>query len=323
MTQLAYISAASHSGSTLLALLLNAHPDVCTAGELKVTSLGDLDRYRCSCGRLIRECGFWEKVRATMARRGFDFDLGRPGTHFASVHSAYAKRLLRPLHRGPAMEALRDAALSISVAWRRSLPRIQARNAALAETVCEIHRVRIVVDSSKVGVRLKYLLRNPQLDVKVIRLIRDGRAVATTYIDPARFADARDPGLRGGGAGGDRHGEQLTMAQAAREWLRSNEEAEHVLARMDRARWTDVRYEELCRQPAETLGRLFEFLGVDPTLAAKDFRQVEHHVLGNGMRLDTSAEIVLDERWRGALPPGDLETFDRIAGGMNRRYGYT
>ena len=30
MTQLAYILAASHSGSTLLAMLLNAHPEVCS-----------------------------------------------------------------------------------------------------------------------------------------------------------------------------------------------------------------------------------------------------------------------------------------------------
>jgi len=62
----------------------------------------------------------------------------------------------------------------------------------------------------------------------VIRLIRDGRAVALTYMDPAGFADAKDPSLRAGGMGGDRRREKLTMAQAAREWRRSNEEAEHV-----------------------------------------------------------------------------------------------
>ena len=322
MTQLAYILAASHSGSTLLALLLNAHPEVCTAGELKITSLGDLSCYRCSCGSLIRECGFWERVRAGMARRGFDFDLDRPGTHFASVKSTYAQRLLRPLHRGWMLESLRDTGLALSMSWRRSLPDVQARNAALAETVCEIYGAQIVVDSSKIGVRLKYLLRNPRLEVKVIRLIRDGRAVATTYTDPARFADAQDPGMRGGGVGGDRRSERLAMASAAREWLRSNEEAEHVLTCLDRARWTEVRYEELCRHPIETVGRLYEFLGVDPTVAARDFRKVEHHVLGNGMRLDGGSEIVLDERWRRVKTSGELLVFDRVAGKVNRRLGY-
>ncbi|NLX13668.1 MAG: sulfotransferase [Phycisphaerales bacterium] len=322
MTRLAYILAASHSGSTLLAMLLNAHPDICTAGELKMTNLGDIDRYRCSCGALIRECGFWEKVREGMARHGFAFDLERPGTNFNCVGSGYARRLLRPLHRGPCGEALRDTVLALSGAWRRSLPEMLARNAALAETVCEIRGAKLIVDSSKVGVRLKYLLRSPELDVRVIRLVRDGRAVAMTYLNPALFADARDPEKRGGGSGGDRRDERLSMRHAAVEWLRSNEEAEHILARLDRSRWTQVRYEDFCRSPAETLGRLFTFLGVDAGLAKQDFRKAEHHVLGNGMRLDTTSEIALDERWKSVLTTEDLRVFEQIAGRMKRQYGY-
>ena len=40
LPRLAYLLAASHSGSTLLAMLLGAHPEACTAGELKATNLG-------------------------------------------------------------------------------------------------------------------------------------------------------------------------------------------------------------------------------------------------------------------------------------------
>ena len=78
-----------------------------------------------------------------------------------------------------------------------------------------------MVDSSKVAVRLKYLLRNPELDVKVIRLIRDGRGVALTYMDPAQFADAENPDRRGGGMGGNREDERLPMTQAAYQWRRT------------------------------------------------------------------------------------------------------
>lgn len=322
MTRLAYLLSASHSGSTLSAMLLNSHPDVCSVGELKATSLGDVSRYRCSCGRLIRQCRFWAGVTEGMARRGIAFDITNAGTHFAGNGSLYAQRFLRPLHRGPVLERIRDVALSLSPGWRRMLSQIQRRNAALAQTLLELTGARIIVDSSKIGLRLKFLLRNPDLDVRVIRLIRDGRAVALTYTDPARFADAGDPARRGGGMGGDRRGERLSMAEAAREWRRSNEEAEHILAGLDRSRWTEVRYEELCADPQKELGRLFEFLGVDPAKAEKDFRSVEHHVLGNGMRFDTTSEIRLDERWKSVLTKEDLAVFDRIAGPMNRRYGY-
>ena len=67
MVRLAYVLAASHSGSTVLSMLLGAQPRLCTVGELKATALGDPERYRCSCRELIGDCVFWGRVEAEMA----------------------------------------------------------------------------------------------------------------------------------------------------------------------------------------------------------------------------------------------------------------
>lgn len=320
--RVAYILGASHSGSTLLAMLLNAHPDVITVGELKATSLGDVTRYRCSCGKLIRECRFWASVSQTMVKRGIPFDISDARTDFRAGVSAYTCWLLRLLHRGPVLERVRDVALMLSPGWRSCLRRTQQRNLALVETVCELTGAHVLVDSSKVALRLKYLLRNPGLDVRVIRLVRDGRAVALTYMDPATFADARDPSLRGGGCGGNRPGEGLSLAQAVRAWRRSNEAAENLLATLAPSRWTSIRYEDLCASPRDALARLFSFLGLDPGKAAADFRSVEHHVLGNGMRLDSVSEVCLDDRWKSVFTENDLQVVQAVIGDLNRRYGY-
>jgi len=324
MTQLVYILAASHSGSTLLSMLLGSHPQVATIGEIKLSpsAIGEVGLYRCSCGEFILNCKFWAQVKEGMARRGHEFDIADAGTDYGIVDSAYVRRLLGPLHRGPVLENVRDVGLWISPVWRRRLPEIQKRNAALVSTIAEITGAGIVADSSKTALRLKFLLRNPELDVKVVRLIRDGRGVALTYMDPAGFADATDPALRGGGIGGNREGERLSMAQAAHEWRRCNEEAENVLRGLDQSRWIEVRYEELCEDTEDTLDSLFEFLGLDPAKRARDFRAVENHVVGNGMRLDTTSQVRLDQRWKSVLTEQDLRVFDREAGRMNRRYGY-
>jgi len=324
MTRFVYILAASHSGSTLLSMLLGSHEQVATVGELKLSheALGNLACYRCSCGELIQECGFWKEVKESMKVRGFEFDLAGAGTDYSAAESWYSRRLLAPMHKGKLFEVVRDAALGLSSQWRRRLPETHGRNAALAATVAEITGAKVVVDSSKTAVRLKYLLRNPELDVRVIRLIRDGRGVALTYMDPAGFADAKDPSLRGGGNGGNREKERLSMAQAAYEWRRDNQEAEHVLRNLDRSRWVEVRYEELCRDPENTLEGLFTFLGVESDKRIQDFRSVPSHVVGNGMRLDATSQISLDERWRSVLTDEDLRAFNREAGQMNRRYGY-
>jgi hypothetical protein len=185
--------------------------------------------------------------------------------------------------------------------------------------------VRVVVDSSKLGLRLKYLLRIPSLEVKVVRLIRDGRGVALTYINPSEFADAGNEDRRGGGSGisetMERH-RGLDMRRAAREWRRSNEEADALLAGLPASQWLGVRYEDLCEDLAGTLRNLCSFVGVDPDRIVLDFRSVEHHVVGNGMRLDSTSNVRLDERWKTALNEEQLRVFESVAGDLNRRYGY-
>lgn len=320
--RLVYLLGASHSGSTLLAMLLNAHPDVCTVGELKATSLGDPKRYRCSCRQLIKECPFWSDIEHDMVGKGFNFDISNAGTNISTGMSRYVNRLLKPLHRGPFIERARDLALNLSPTWRHNLPIILARNLALIQCVVTRTGQKVIVDSSKIGIRLKYLLRIPELDIRVIRVIRDGRSVALTYIDPARFADAGDPALRQGGLGGNRSSERLTMEQAAREWKRSNEEAEAILQQFNKSQYIESRYEHLCQDPGATLKRLFMFIGVDPEKRFSDFRSVAHHIIGNGMRLDGTSEVQLDERWRRELSPSDLIRFGSVANDTMRRLGY-
>jgi hypothetical protein len=319
---LIYILAASHSGSTLLAMLLGSHPQICTVGELKASSFDDIDRYICSCQRRIRECSFWMGISEDMALKGFSFDITHAGTDIRSGATLYVQWCLKFLHRGPFLEGIRDAALALSVSWRSQLRRVRQVNVALMECLCHRTGKAIIVDSSKIGLRLKYLLLDPTLDVRVIRLVRDGRAVALTYMNPVEFADARAPNLRGGGTGGDREFERLSMEKAAHEWRRSNEEAEAISRRLDRSKWIEVHYEALCTEPDRTLHQLFDFIGVDSVVGSRTFRSIEHHMIGNGMRLDSTPEIKLDERWREVLSPSDLEIFDPIAGKLNRQLGY-
>ncbi|MBN1972661.1 MAG: sulfotransferase [Sedimentisphaerales bacterium] len=324
MYKLVYILAASHSGSTLLSMLLNSHPDIVTTGELKLSSkaIGDINRYRCSCGQLINQCTFWQKIKEGMGRRGYDFDIANAGMDFNSVDSKYVHWLLGPLNRGVLLEALRDCALKISPKWRKHLPDIQKRNAALISTILETAGAKVVADSSKTDLRLKFLLRNPELDIKVIHLIRDGRGVALTYMNPVEFADAKTPDLRAGGMGGNRDNERLTIAQAANQWKRSNEAALNVIRRVDKSRKIEIHYEQLCRDTENTFVRLFQFIGLDSDTREREFRAAANHVIGNGMRLDKTSEINLDERWRSALTKDELQVFNQIAGALNRRFGY-
>ncbi len=307
VAHMAYILSASYSGSTLLAMLLGTHPQACTVGEIRAPSMGEVELYQCSCGQKIKQCSFWAKISEAMSRKGIaGFDITNAATSIYEVPDPYSQRLLAPLQRGPVLELARDCALSLSPAWRRYLAEVRRRNLALVEALQGLTAAKMVVDSSKSVLHLKYLLKIPALEIKVIRLIRDGRAVALSII----------------GHGLQRPTREQTVAAAAREWRRSNEAAECLLRRLPASQWLGIQYEELCRKPEATLRRICQSLGLDPEVVNLDFRSREQHILGNEMRLKSTSQIQLDERWRTQLAVDDLRVFDAVAGTLNLQYGY-
>jgi hypothetical protein len=306
-TNLAYILSANFSGSTLLAMLLGSQPEAATIGEMRAPSVGDPDTYLCSCGEPIKKCQFWVKVNARMARKGIpDFNITDARISIHDSKNKYVRRLLDPLPRGPMLEAIRSVALSLSPAWPPHLREVHSRNSALVEVLREVTDTRIVIDSSKISLHLKYLLRSPELRIKVIRLLRDGRAVTTSTL----------------GHGLKRASRQESVAAAALSWFRNNEAADRVLAGLPASQWTTLQYEQLCQNPEETLRGICNFLEMDTRQIVLDFRAKQQHILGNEMRLKSGSEIRLDERWRTALSPEDLAVFKEVAGEMNRKYGY-
>ena len=82
-----YIAGTSHSGSTLLDLMLNAHPAIFASGEvlklnrqLKIKNSGRGTHAPCSCGApSLWECQFWAAVdrrtRETSGKSLVDLDM--------------------------------------------------------------------------------------------------------------------------------------------------------------------------------------------------------------------------------------------------------
>lgn len=319
----AFVVGASHSGTTLLTLLLNAHPDVATVGELTSGARRNVEAYRCSCRTPILQCSFWRRLSEQMASRHAGFELSTFGISFEPPLPRWLRRLTLMEHRGRALEAVRGGLLGLSPTWRRHLRELESRCAAIVRAVLDLRQARVFVDSSKLPHRFRFIRQMRSFRTRAIHLVRDGRAVALTYMDQDGFGDANDPSFRRGGYGPQAApAAGLSMPRAAEEWRRSQRAAEFALRTVAPERRLRVRYEDLCRKPPAVLDSIFGFLGVDPARSAPDFRAVEHHIVGNGMRLDAGSEVRLDERWRSVLGRADLLAFDAVAGDVNRGYGY-
>jgi hypothetical protein len=278
-TPCVFITAYSHSGSTLLAFLLGAHPEIATVGEMTgLIPVEDPDVYLCSCGQKIKECEFWRAIASVMQTKGFQFEVANFNTRFELGSHPLIRRLRTGSLRSNALEAIRDAIFWAWPGQTRQLRKIAARNKALVEAVLDVTGKRVFLDSSKEHMRIKYLLKYSDLDMFVIHLVRDVRGVVTDHLSSSRSAQ-----------------------QLAQSWVNRNRNILRQLEALPDNRQIRIHYEDLCQDMQGTLECLYRFCGVEPGVVVTDFRSAPHHIVGNKMRLGSSSEIKLDERWKKVL----------------------
>jgi hypothetical protein len=298
----ASVQTASYSGATLLCFLLATHPDVASVGELDgLIPSEDPDEYRCSCGDLVRACGFWRAVAVEMEDRGEPFDPGRFETRLEFA----GPRLLRRLRAGSlgtgTVNAARDHIFQ-ALPWERpQWQRLTRRNAALVRSIASVTGKQVLVDSSKDGLRLSAFRDLTTVPVAAIHLVRDVRGVVASRL---------------------RRGVSISPAEGARQWQRLNRRIEANLSTLPPGSTVRIRYEDLCADPDATLAVVQRALGVVPSPLPADFRATPHHVIGNAMRLSDMRSIVADESWRRSLTPAQIADVESVASAALERYGY-
>ncbi len=295
------IETTSYSGATLLCFLLNAHPTIASIGEMNGLVLKNPDEYVCSCGKMIKNCEFWQAMQQEMGEKEFEFDL----TDFGNAFNLGGPRWMQRLRAGSfghgSLDALRDAIIKTLPRERRRFTALVARNLAFVDSVLKITGKRIFVDTSKDHLRARALRLFSDYDVRVIHLVRDPRGVTASKL-------RRDGGV--------------SARAAARQWVRLHTRLQTGLGYLMRDKYMRIRYEDLCRDPQGMLKRLYAFCGADPGFLATDFMTCPHHVIGNPMRLSNLSVIKLDERWRELLTEEQQKQVWQVAGRLGARYGY-
>jgi hypothetical protein len=302
-----YVAATSFSGTTLLGLLLDTHPRIVSVGEVDNIIPRDLqvsgaDAYLCSCGQPIRRCDFFAQIRARCLEQGVELDLHDFRTHLGTDWPLTVRRLVfGPARRAVWLERARDALLPWVPTYRRHVDQVVERNLAIARAALEASGKDVFLDTSKSVSRVPHLHRHPEVDLRVIHVIRDVRAFAFSAL---------------------RHGNRKESADAGRVWVRTHTAAARLRHLVGDDRYLRLRWEDFCVRPDAVLDQLCRFLGVEPVELVAAVNERTHHVIGNQMRLKPVRPIRSDESWREALAPDQRAACERVAGDLSRRFGY-
>ena len=300
--RVAYLAGTSYCGSTLMAMVMDCHPQIATIGETNLNrSLRKKEdlQYRCSCGDILQDCTFWQQVDQALKDRGIAFNF-RTWNNYYGHDNAMLDRILFAYSNNPVRRAVQQMAMTILPGHRSSMQKLHKINIEFIESILNIAKADVFFDISKGPTRLYHLLHVPQIDVKVIRLVRDVRAFVNSCKRKNRSIE-----------GGIKH------------WQNFHTVLEGLLSKIPEEKVFTLRYEDLCENPKLWLQKLYEFLDIDVIEPPEFIITKEHHIIGNSRtRLKEKLTIQLNETWRETLTEEELELSMRIAGATNQRFGY-
>lgn len=274
-------------------------------GEVHRLSLNP-DSRLCGCGAPIEECVFWSRMLDELS---VVEDLDRAA--WADQHPVTIRRerpaggirdlgVLEGLLLFGSWRIL-EAASRWSTVCRRHIE-MAGNSWRLYDVVGSVTGARLVVDSTKNAARMKLLYMCRPAETRIVHLVRDGRAVASSA----------------------RRREGIPIREGARRWYRANRNVELAMRTIPEHAIYLVRYEDLCDQTERVMSTLCAFIGIQPSQSMFSLQPHDYHQIpGNPMLFrDEDTSIVRDDAWRDGFDSSDQREFDAVAGEMNRRYGY-
>jgi hypothetical protein len=301
------ICSAGRSGSTLLDMLLGSHSSIHSAGEISHLPKNIALNTNCSCGKHLDECSYWQNI-VELLSQSYGVNLYRApytlnlGFHVASRHvdtkhqtaNYLLKRKILMFAVYLSLKTLGKKAV-IPPSFKKTIYNTLNLYDALAVDK------KWIVDSSKAYLRALSIYKTSQNGSKIILLTRNGLAVFGS-----RVKDGYDD-VEAINAWKNYYSRSLSLFE------------KNVLA-TDLLR---IKYEDLADEPAKTLVRICDFIGVQYEVGMLDIKSKVKHILnGNNMMYSSRIKIQRDESWRAILTKEQVALFEKVAGELNRKLGY-
>ena len=296
-----YIAAGWRSGSTLIDNVLGQIDGFFSVGELFYVWEDNLIHNRlCGCRKAFAECGVWRGI-INEAYGGLD----RVDAHeMVRLRNGGARTRHVPLVLLPAHEYLLKLRLG------RYLENLEKLYRAVASST----QSRVVVDSSKLPFYGYLLGTLPSVDLYVVHLVRDPRAVAFSHLrkkfqpDIKKFMPVKNPIISSVAW-------NIVNLIVEVFWKSSN-------------KYTRLRYEDFVEDPRGSLEHILNLMGEDSSrLPLAREREVSlgvnHTVSGNPGRFGTGKKkLRLDEEWRTKMRWSHRKAVTALTSPLLLRYGY-
>lgn len=293
-----YFAGSGRSGSTILNIILGNHPQIFGGGELQNMRQVYNANKICSCQALLINCEFWSAVMNDWISKIEDDDIDSGLKRWRDVEGVFSLKSWVKMFFGIGRNS-------------EDFKKYLASTTEFYRIVQQHSKKEILVDISKNPLRAWALEKNPAIDLRMVHLVRDGRAVTWSLKRTAERQNRKRPTWR-----------------AALFWVIINRMTSFVRTKVKHK--TLIRYEDLIAEPDVILKKIGLMSGIDFSIIIKkiksneDFR-IEHIMAGNGIRKGNSIKFQATnlKSWMTKLKPGTKNLFKFLSFNSLRKFNYS
>jgi hypothetical protein len=299
-----YIAGWGRSGSTILETALGQVEGLFAVGELnRIWDHGLRDNGLCSCGFRVKECPVWANILEE-AFGSLEQDQLESMIAYRDEISRTRNFPIWILSSGKRLN------FSLDTDFMRMLSN-------LYQAIQKVTNCDVIIDSSKFPIYGKVLGLLPSLQVNVLHLIRDPRAVAFSWKRKKVIPDSQ------------RLFRHRSAMQSSIFWLVWNKGTE-LLWRDTKDRYMRVLYEEFVSQPVQVVSNIVQYLKLAEYLPVVPFQsdgeldiRDNHSICGNPVRFQKGPiKLEGDYEWLSQLRPRDRFLVTMMTLPLLKRYGY-
>jgi hypothetical protein len=280
-----FIGGAGRSGSTLLDRILGQIDGFCSLGEMyHIWQRSFIQNQLCGCGTSFNSCSFWQAIVQEAFVRGQSED----GNALLRLQRSVAR-----LRNMPSLlfHSMRSKSFSSHLSHYVSILE------RFYKAIAKISGCSVLVDSSKLPPHGLVLSEIPGIDLYVLHLVRDSRAVAYSW---------QRKKLRPEIYWKESYMPRMGLLKGTYEWLLCNFLTELLSKRAHQ--YKILSYEEFTKSPRKKVDEVVKWLGME---VQADFfidewtvdLGIDHTVSGNPVRFTHGpVKIKSDAAWRGNMP---------------------
>lgn len=297
-----FVAGTSRCGSTLLSTVLGQVDDVFAAGELcYIWDRGLQENSLCGCGERFEDCDIWPEVMSNAFESNLP-ELEQMTALRESFHTRFLFGAKLPFFQKTIKNKMQEYVMNLSNLYR---------------AIDKVVDASLIIDSSKFPTHGYLLGLLPNIDLHVLHVVRDPRAVAYSWQRRKQY-------------GVDSDNKPVFMPQygslkSTYWWVTWNFIIELL---WKRKKFKRVRYEDFIDQPQEWVEDILEWVGHTPISSDLVKDKIVHlnpnHVIAGNPSRFKRGDITLrsDNEWQKKMPRLSKWVVTLLSGFYLRYYKY-